>query len=143
MYELTRGIRNNNPLNLRRSGDLWRGLSPTQKDPDFAQFTTMTWGIRAAFVNVRTHLTRDKKAHRPTTVSSEISRWAPPKENDTRAYVEAVCKKGALKADEPLDWRNKNQLCRLLWAMAHHENGQTLSFQLFETAYELAQHLGD
>ena len=140
---MTRGIRNNNPLNLRRSGDPWRGLSPTQSDPDFAQFTTMTWGIRAAFVNLRTHLERDRRAHRPTTVISEIRRWAPPKENDTRAYVEAVCKKAALKADEPLDWRNKNQICRLLWAMAHHENGQALSFQLFETGYELAQHLGD
>lgn len=134
---MTRGIRNNNPLNLRHTGDRWRGLSLQQSDSDFAQFTDMTWGIRAAFVNLRTHLRRDERAQRPTTVSREIGRWAPPTENDTRAYIKAVCRMGMLRPDEQLDWQDKSQMCRLLWAMAHHECGTTLRLQLFETAYDM------
>ena len=35
---LPRGIRNNNPLNIRRSKDQWKGLAETQNDRAFCQF---------------------------------------------------------------------------------------------------------
>ena len=46
---IARGIRNNNPLNIRRSKDKWQGLKPLQTDPQFCQFETMEHGWRAAF----------------------------------------------------------------------------------------------
>ena len=47
---IPRGIRNNNPLNIRRTGkDQWKGLSKTQSDRSFCQFETLEWGWRAAF----------------------------------------------------------------------------------------------
>ena len=49
---IPRGIRNNNPLNIERSKSKWQGLAEHQRDPRFAQFKSMTWGIRAAFNNV-------------------------------------------------------------------------------------------
>ena len=46
-----RGIRNNNPLNIRRSpGQTWQGECPVQTDKAFVQFRSMKWGIRAAFI---------------------------------------------------------------------------------------------
>ena len=46
---LPRGIRNNNPLNIRRSKDQWKGLRAQQTDSQFCQFETLEYGWRAAF----------------------------------------------------------------------------------------------
>ena len=39
-----RGIRNNNPLNIRHSADRWQGARMKQTDPSFVQFKTMAYG---------------------------------------------------------------------------------------------------
>ena len=44
-----RGIRNNNPLNIRHSADRWQGAREEQTDKSFVQFTTMAYGYRAAW----------------------------------------------------------------------------------------------
>ena len=45
---LPRGIRNNNPLNIRRSKDQWQGLRAQQTDASFCQFETLEYGWRTA-----------------------------------------------------------------------------------------------
>ena len=37
---IARGIRNNNPLNIRRSKDKCQGMKALQTDPQFCQFET-------------------------------------------------------------------------------------------------------
>ncbi|MBO4839675.1 MAG: hypothetical protein J5524_01085 [Bacteroidaceae bacterium] len=82
-----RGIRNNNPLNIRKSGDKWQGLRTLQEDREFFQFAEMKWGWRAAFVILcRTYY----KKYGLKTISDIIYRWAPPKENNTAAYIRRV-----------------------------------------------------
>ena len=82
----TRGIRNNNPANIRR-GCIWRGLSKTQSDKEFCQFISMAWGVRALLVTLRTYV---KKYHLHT-VREIITRWAPPSDgNNTEAYIKFV-----------------------------------------------------
>ncbi len=44
-----RGIRNCNPLNIRRSKDQWKGMAEAQSDRAFVQFKSLEWGWRAAF----------------------------------------------------------------------------------------------
>ena len=46
---LPRGIRNNNPLNIRRGKDQWKGLRAQQTDASFCQFESLEYGWRAAF----------------------------------------------------------------------------------------------
>ena len=46
---MTRGIRNNNPLNIRHSSDRWEGAREEQTDSAFVQFQTMAYGYRAAW----------------------------------------------------------------------------------------------
>ena len=71
-----RGIRNNNPLNIRRSGDKWQGLKTLQEDRDFFQFETIELGWRAAFVILcKTYYGKYKLK----TIRGIVSRWAPPK----------------------------------------------------------------
>ena len=71
----SRGIRNNNPLNIRRSRDQWKGLSKTQNDPSFCQFESMEWGWRAAFwLLTRTYY----HTYRLFTIRAIVQKWAPP-----------------------------------------------------------------
>ncbi|MBX9055585.1 structural protein P5, partial [Parabacteroides merdae] len=44
-----RGLRNNNPGNIRINGDLFQGEVRPSKDKSFKQFTTMAYGYRAMF----------------------------------------------------------------------------------------------
>lgn len=134
-----RGFRNNNPLNIRHSSVKWAGMCPEQTDPNFVQFIDLYHGIRAAFVNLRTHIKQDSRILRRTTVRSEIERWAPASENNVAAYVSFVCEPFyGLKPEEVLVFSNKNQMCRLLYRMAWFECGSDIPFNIFERAYEMA-----
>ena len=46
----SRGIRNRNPGNIRRSGGHYKGEVVPSGDSEFKQFETMAWGYRAMFV---------------------------------------------------------------------------------------------
>jgi hypothetical protein len=110
----TKGIRNNNPLNVE-AGANWQGL--TGSDGRFAIFETPFWGIRAAARTLKTY--RDK--HGLNTVQDIVSRWAPPTdENPTDSYIAFVANKSGVLASQPLsfvDYKN------VIGAMIHFENG--------------------
>ena len=95
----SRGIRNNNPLNIRRSKDQWKGLRAQQTDASFAQFETMEYGWRAAFyLLTRTYYHK----YRLYTIRSIVTKWAPAVENNTKAYIENVSRLTGMLPDEPL-----------------------------------------
>lgn len=54
-----RGIRNNNPGNLRHGED-WLGLAPVQDDQNFCTFTEMHFGVRALLKTLRTYVENGK-----------------------------------------------------------------------------------
>ena len=94
-----RGIRNNNPLNIRRSADKWQGLKAQQEDREFFQFSEMKYGWRAAF-RLLCHTYYGKYKQR--TIRAIINRWAPPKENDTQYYIRSVAERTGIGADREL-----------------------------------------
>ena len=51
----TRGLRNNNPLNIRRNSTKWQGLAEEQKDKEFFTFVAPEWGYRAALRTLRNY----------------------------------------------------------------------------------------
>lgn len=114
-----RGIRNNNPGNLERSGVRWQG-EVDGNDMRFETFATPEAGIRALARNLVTYHER----HGLTTVESIINRWAPPGENQTGAYVRAVAEAMGVSPDSPLNLRDVGTLSRLTTAIIHQENGQ-------------------
>lgn len=83
---MTRGIRNNNPANIRHSASRWQGLSETQTDRQFCQFVSMTHGIRALIITLRTYVSK----HRLYSIPQIIRRFAPATENATSKYIEYV-----------------------------------------------------
>ncbi|MBJ9142284.1 hypothetical protein [Citrobacter koseri] len=113
-----RGIRNNNPGNLEYSkSNPWVGQ--TGDDGRFAKFETPEHGIRALGRNLMSY-----QRQGIDTISEIINRWAPPTDNnDTTAYIKAVCEKLGVSADEPLDSSNPDTLKALCAAIIHHENG--------------------
>jgi len=123
--KLPRGIRNNNPLNIRKSADKWQGLSTLQEDKEFFQFETIEWGWRAAFVILcKTYYGKYKLR----TIRDIVSRWAPPKENNTPAYIRHVSDYTGIGPDRDLGDPQTHPTNWLLigYAMAVMENGKTL-----------------
>jgi hypothetical protein len=94
---LPRGIRNNNPLNIRLSPD----MVPPKHNSDgaFEQFEDPIMGLRAAAVLLIAHYDR----RHLDTIRKLVEVWAPPNENDTEAYGRAVAKASGFGIDEPLD----------------------------------------
>lgn len=135
--KLPRGIRNNNPLNIRK-GSTWKGERSVQSDPAFEEFVSMEYGIRAALKLMRNHI-GGFKGTRPkmNTVKKLIGVWAPPSENATEKYVEVVCQKISVCSGDIIDPDNRMLVCRLAWAMAFVETGVQLDFSLFLSAWDL------
>ena len=117
-----RGIRNNNPLNIRKSKDKWKGLRAQQQDAAFCQFENMEWGWRAAFwLLTRTYY----HTYRLFTIRTIIQKWAPPHENNTASYIANVSKMTGIGADDPIGIPS-DQPARWMMlgaAMAFQENG--------------------
>ena len=118
-YILKRGYRNNNPLNINKSGIVWEGEIRPSTDPRFSQFETMAYGYRAAFINMRTQITKRGK----DTVSALIKTWAPSNENDTNGYIATVCKLTGFVAGTILNPYDEEQMKKLAAAMSIVENG--------------------
>lgn len=140
----TRGIRNNNPANIRR-GCKWKGLTEKQTDKEFCQFTTMTWGVRALLVTLRTYV----KKYNLHTVREIITRWAPPSDgNNTEKYIEFVEKEikevnaliipGLLKIDFLPEYQYSECILYLIAkAMCKVESGYNLSYETYICALVL------
>ena len=127
---MSRGLRNNNPLNIRHSADRWQGARIAQTDKAFVQFTSMAYGYRAAWKILDTYCLTFKKEGKAYNVRNIIGRWAPPTENDTDAYVRTVVKLSGLGGNEnmprPKHYRafdEVDKLVRLIRAMVCVENG--------------------
>ena len=123
----SRGMRNNNPLNIRHSADRWEGAREEQTDKSFVQFKTMAYGYRAAWKVLESYWKHFKTQRQPFTVCSIIVRWAPPSENATDTYVRTVLKLTALGGNEnlprPFMGYMLDKLARLLAAMTVVECG--------------------
>ena len=115
--EEKRGIRNNNPGNIRH-GDKWDGLAAVQSDTSFCVFQTPEYGIRA----MARVLMNYQRRYGIETVRGIINRWAPPVENDTDAYVDHVAHVVGVDPDEALVVAEV--LPRLIPVIIKHENGQ-------------------
>jgi len=120
MTETPRGLRNNNPGNIRISKIHWIGEADAQPDPDFVTFSAPEYGIRAVCKILLSYQADD----RCQTIRQLISRWAPPNENDTGAYVDAVSRACGLGPDDPTCVRQASVMTPLVEAIIRQETGE-------------------
>jgi hypothetical protein len=124
-----RGIRNNNPLNIRISSDNWNGS--VGDDGSFIQFESPLFGIRAAARILKNY--RDK--YGLNTVAGIVNRWAPPSENNTQSYINSVSGKVGVDANQAL---NDSDYKKLIAAMIYHENGsQPYSIDEIKSGFDM------
>ena len=119
---IPRGLRLKNPGNIEHSGIPWKGEIPGT-DPRFITFDTMVNGICAMAKVLKNY----DALHGLDTVRGIITRWAPPSENNTEAYIDDVCAHGKVKPDTVLDLTNPSVLSWLIYGIICHENGPDLA----------------
>lgn len=117
--QLPRGLRNNNPGNIRKNSDVFQGEKTPSGDRSFKQFKTMVYGYRAIFKILSNYY----RNYQLKTIRQLIGRWAPENENNTTAYVATVSKSSSIPADDPININDREQMIRIVAAMSEVENG--------------------
>lgn len=132
MSSVPRGLRNKNPLNIRIGND-WVGEVENPTDPEFEQFTSIVYGLRAGFKLIRRYIQHYKR----NTIRKIISSWAPPSENNSEAYIKFVSYYANIDPDIVLDFYDQTSICSLVKAMCKMECGVEIDSSLLNQAYKL------
>ncbi|HYD19296.1 MAG TPA: structural protein P5 [Patescibacteria group bacterium] len=139
-FFLPRGIRNNNPGNIRLSPAKWRGQKAEQHDTAFVEFESPLMGLRALMILLLTY----HRKHGLDTVESIINRYAPPHENATDHYTHSVAKALGVRRREKIELGDENTLAGLARAIVRHENGagagEWYPAETYQQAARLALH---
>lgn len=136
MTKLPRGIRSNNPGNIRNSDSVdWRGevASHEKDDRAFEEFKTMPHGVRAMMKLLQNY----QKKYGLNSIDAIIERYAPHFENNTSGYVRRVASEMQIPSTAPLDLQDKATMCALVDAMILVENGQRISAEDIEAGWDL------
>lgn len=132
------GIRNNNPFNLTYLASItWQGQ--TGYDGRFCTFDTMIDGLRAGTVDTCVHVIKD--GVRPTIealIGDPIHGQAPANENDTEAYIAAMCLRMKIARDQVFDIRDQGEMCLYARSIAIQENGATWASTISDADIEQA-----
>ena len=110
-----RGIRNNNPTNMKDSGIQWQGLVGV--DPDgFLIFATMADGLRAPAKNLRNYGRLDGIS----TVDGVARRWS---KTDQDAYSANLSAYLGVDPHESIDLEDYGTLATLVRGIVRQEDG--------------------
>lgn len=133
---MSRGLRNCNPGNIRRSKTRYKGEKLPSRDSEFKEFESMAYGYRAMFVLLDTYSRR----YGLCTIRQMLNRYAPPVENFTEGYIRFVSEKTGIAPDEIINTRAARDMVPVVAAMSQIENGVAAvmddvyrGWELFET----------
>lgn len=117
---LTRGLRNNNPGNIRgNAANPWVGQTGVD-NTNYATFDNMQNGVRAMVKTLFTYHDR----YNLNSIREIIERWAPAADNNnTVSYVFDVSKRVGVGPETPLDLHDYGTMSKLIHAIVFHENG--------------------
>lgn len=130
---MSRGMRNRNPGNIRRSPVVYKGERQPSRDAEFKEFVSTAYGFRALFVLLYTYV----KRYGADTAAEIIARYAPPSENDTSAYVRFVARRTGVQPHETLDPADKGVMTAFATAVARIENGSEPSAEDVEAGWRM------
>ncbi|MCG9628568.1 structural protein [Vibrio mediterranei] len=122
--QLNRGVRINNPLNIRISGNAWTGKVTPSRDKAFETFSDPKYGFRAAAKLIRNY----QNLYGLNTLSGIIHRWAPQSDNnDTENYIQFVADNVGVNPNTTLNLYDDAFMARLIHAMSIMEVGRYYS----------------
>lgn len=134
MKKLPRGLRNNNPLNIRYvKSNNWLGKidGEGKQDKAFEEFDSLENGLRAAYVLLYNYMEKSNLR----SVAAIISRWAPMNENRTDVYIETVTKLVHVTATTPISFNDPYTMVELVQAMVKVECGVKIQYSDIFMAY--------
>lgn len=115
-----KGIRNNNPGNLR-----FAGQSGAMNDGSgFAAFDSPLEGLIALKNQLMRYFTGKTFGRKLQTIRDIISHYAPKNENDTDAYIQAVAAMMHISPDAALNLQNPQMMQALMNSIVQYENGR-------------------
>ena len=132
---LPRGIRNNNPGNLRLTSIPWQGKVPNAENTDgaFEQFFQFHMGLRAMILDIRNDIIEDGM----NTLTLLLNEYAPPSENNTSNYIQIVSQATGISPHQTII-PNQDTMRKLVKSMAKVENGiDAVTDQHFNQAWNL------
>lgn len=128
-----RGLRNNNPLNIRHGKSQWEGMSERQRDKKFVEFTCRVYGYRAGFVLLRNYISKGCN-----TIGKIIARWAPSSDgNNTQSYIDFVSRTTRIHPSHVLEFEDRDALISIVQSMAQIESGIVEDKALIEEGYKM------
>lgn len=130
---LPRGLRNNNPGNIRINSDLFQGEVRPSRDKAFKQFETMAHGYRAIFKILRNYHQR----YALKSIRQMISRWAPENENNTAAYIKAVSDYAGIDPNKEVNINSETEMIAIVAGMSRVENGMKADLADVEAGWKL------
>lgn len=133
-----RGLRNNNPLNIRHSRYRFQGEVVPGSDRAFKTFSSMAYGYRAAFVVLGSYLACGRN-----TVEKIIRAWAPPTENNTEGYIAHVVQRSGVGRNKVLTAESGGDYRKIVAAMSHCENGVPANMADVEAGFRMQGKLRD
>jgi hypothetical protein len=119
------GLRNNNPGDFR-TGIAWQGA--TGSEGGFITFADISWGVRALCLDLINVISKDGL----NTIRQVITKYAPPSENDTAAYIQAVSDDMGIGPDNPLD-TGQQTISSLARAIMNQELGDGFSAMVMDS----------
>jgi hypothetical protein len=122
MSKVNRGIRNNNPLNIKK-GNNWKGETAVSSDPIFETYTDPKYGFRAGAILLKNY----QRLYGLSTVRELINRFAPSSENNTNNYVAFVAGQMGVSENQSLDLNDSSTLAKMMHAMSVMEVGRYYS----------------
>ena len=111
----SRGIRNNNPFNLKKTWIFWKGETLNPRESTFESFSNLNYGLRAGALNILNKLKKGR------TITSLMHEYAPSNENDTSKYIAFVSKHTGIDRNQKLQ-ANRDTLFKLSKAIIWYEN---------------------
>lgn len=115
---MSRGLKNNNPGNIRHSNTNWQG-EIKGVDKEFKTFKSIDWGYRAMFKLLNTY----ERVHGLNTIEKIMHRYAPTNENDTNAYIRAIEQDTGINRHTIISTKDKDCMVKIVASMSRVENG--------------------
>lgn len=123
-----RGVRTNNPLNLSFANQ----PNAIGTDGRFAVFQSPEEGVAASVRQLQLYGQRGLN-----TIEQIVSRWAPPSENNTPAYIQAVAQRVGVSPNQEIDLSDPNIMRRLVNAMSVQEVGRVIPEDVLRRGVDL------
>lgn len=130
---MSRGLRNCNPGNIRKSRVKYEGEVVPSRDAEFKEFSSMAYGYRAMFVLLDSY----RSKYGLGTIRQMLSRYAPPSENFTEGYVRFVSSRTGIAPDEIVNTRAARDMIPIVAAMSQIENGAPAIISDVEAGWSL------